>query len=262
MRNTQLADLNFRELVNYGGQPPVRNTYSAPLRCHGFCISCEEAGLLHVVGGHLELMSHGCDSADFVAILGAIPPRHGTGVRESVLFVLEDPGADYGNGAPVEFRGIRKQPPVNHYYWTPNVTSWPTRVVAFNGNFYGPYFAYLMRRHQLLNVYITNLVKCKWTKGPGDPSGTGDTSRIVRHCTARYLTREVEMCAPRVAFCFGRAAESGFRELARRIAPRCDVVYLIHPAFIHHRAQTVGRTQAELVQQNDRTVAQALARIA
>ena len=55
MRDRRLVDLNFRELVNYGGQPPVRNAYSPPLACHGFCISCEESGLLEQVGGHLEL---------------------------------------------------------------------------------------------------------------------------------------------------------------------------------------------------------------
>lgn len=47
---------------------------------------------------------------------------------------------------------------MNHYYWTPNLEAWPSSATDLRGSFYGPYFAYLMRRHQLRNVYITNLV--------------------------------------------------------------------------------------------------------
>ena len=73
MKRTQLADLNFREVINYGGQPPVQNRYDPPLQCHGYCVSCEETGLLDQTAVHLDLMSHGCDSEDFREVLGPIP---------------------------------------------------------------------------------------------------------------------------------------------------------------------------------------------
>lgn len=258
MKDSRLADLNFREIVDYGGQPPIQNEYASPLNCHGYCVSCEEAGLLAKAGGRLDLMSHGCDSADYETILGPVP-REGVPVHRPVLFLLQDPGADYGNGAPRDFRGFRKQPPVNHYYWTPNVQVWPTRVVDFGGNFYGPYFAYLMRRHQLLNVYVTNVVKCKWVKD--SPTGNGDASAILSHCVARYLVRELTLFGPDVALCFGRDTERNMRALVDRTGRRCIVQYLRHPAFIQFRHQTVRQSQEKLVQENDDRIAGALAKL-
>jgi len=164
MKNGFLAKINFEDILDYQGQPIVKNTYSKPLNCRGYCISCEESGLLKQTGGRLELMSHGCDSSDFETLLGPLPNEE-LKINQPILFLLENPGADYGNGMPIEFRGFRKQPPLKHYYWTPNIRIWPEQIDQFNGNFYGPYFAYLMKKHHLINVYITNLIKCKWIRG-------------------------------------------------------------------------------------------------
>jgi hypothetical protein len=67
MNNQALVDLNFRDIIDYGGQPPVRHRYDPPLACQGFCVACEENGLVSISGGRLDLMSHGCDSSDFEA---------------------------------------------------------------------------------------------------------------------------------------------------------------------------------------------------
>src|SRR4051812_47984659 len=102
MRNAKLVDINFREIVDYGGQPPVKNKYEPPLHCPGYCISCEESGLLKDSGGKLDLMSHGCDSWDFKSLLGELPgdaPGAGPRLHEPVMFLLENPGGDYSNGA-------------------------------------------------------------------------------------------------------------------------------------------------------------------
>jgi hypothetical protein len=258
VKDPDLADLNFREIVNYGGQPQVKNWYPSPLVWQGYCISCEESGLLEKTGGSLDRMSHGCDSADFEAVLGPMP-REGAGVAEPVLFLLENPGGEYHLGKPVDFRGYRKQPPVNHYYWTPKPQAWP-RVVDLKGSLYGPYFAYLMWRHQLLNVYITNLVKCKWIKSAG--GGSGDTALIVRHCAEQYLTREIQIFEPQIVFCFGHRAENGFRELASRAGLNCPSRYLCHPAYIKRWGRTRGRSQEEIVQGNDDRVKRAIAQLA
>jgi hypothetical protein len=259
VKDLSLADLNFREIVDYGGQPPAKSRYPSPLACRGYCISCEESGLLKNTGGRLDRMSHGCDSADFEAVLGPMP-REGAGVAAPVLFLLENPGGDYGLGEPVDFQGLRKQPPVNHYYWIPTVQTWPRRVADLDGNYYGSYLAHLMWRHQLLRVYITNLVKCKWVRTTG--GGSGDTALIVRHCAERYLMREVQIFAPRVVFCFGRAAERGFRELASRVGLNCPSTYLRHPSYIQNRWGASGRSQEELFQENDDAVKRAIAQLA
>ena len=115
-----MSDLNFRELLDYGGQPSAAARYDPPLPCNGYCVRCEDDGLVQKSGGRLDLMSHGCDSADFEAIIGPMPkngriPR----VEKHILFLLENPGKDYGNGEEVPFRGLKKEPPVKSYYFAP-----------------------------------------------------------------------------------------------------------------------------------------------
>ena len=158
VKNPELVELNFMELLHYGGQPRVMFRYDRTNRphCVGYCTGCEDRGLVR--RGELDLMSHGCDSADFESLLGPLPAEHL--IKAPVLFLLEDPGGDYGNGDVVPFGSHRKRPPNRHYFWTlPNPT-WPARVSEFGSNFYGPYFAYLMAKHGLANVYVTNAVKC------------------------------------------------------------------------------------------------------
>ncbi len=147
---------------------------------------------------------------------------------------------DDGNGESIPFNGFKKKPPVNHYYWTPSCQSWPDlpcQIAQFEGNFYGPYFAYLMRRHQLRNVYITNLVKCRFNNGGGE-------ELIVEHCVKHFLIKEVEIFGPQMAFCFGEDAEKTFLNLA---IPNCLPARLYHPSYIAKRWQLArGRLNLEL----------------
>ncbi len=92
-------------------------------------------------------MSHGADTADFEVVLGPRPDNGQPPVIAPIMFLLQDPGKDYGNGQEVLFGGFRKRPPVRHYYWTPAPGPWPKHPDEFGGDFYGPYFAYLMRTH-------------------------------------------------------------------------------------------------------------------
>ena len=265
MRDQCLVDLNFREIIDYGGQPSIEHRRAKPQPCHGYCLSCEESGLLSEIGGHLDLMSHGCDAEDFTTILGPMPfsdDGHDS-IDQPVLFLLEDPGGesgrDYGISARVPFRGFAKRPPVWQYFWSPNGEGWPTQIEEFDGNWYGAYFAYLMRRHQLRDVYITNLTKCKWIPDTNSLTKSGDKSRLITHCAERYLTREVRIFAPRIAFCFGEAAKNGLEERAVNLGlKRNSVVYLYHPSYIRNRWQTGKRTQEQLRQRNDAWVTQAL----
>ena len=92
----------------------------------------------------------------------ATPEKQGPRIHEPIMFLLEEvPVARVNTGEPaVPFCGYYKEPPTKHYYWIPHVECWPTELGEFNTDFSGPYYAYLMRRHHLSNVYITNAAKC------------------------------------------------------------------------------------------------------
>ena len=261
MKNAALRELNFQKLLHYGGQPPVQNRYQHPLPCRGYCVDCENSGTLKATGGSLDLMSHGCDSSDFAAILGPMK-RSGRALAKPVLFLLQNPGSDsrYRNGNVVPFRSFTKKPPVNHYYWTPSGDAWPTRIrdIIKDHDHYGRYFAYLMQHHQLINVYITNLVKCRWRQRPDAAAGRGDASKVTHHCAERHLKRELAIFKPRVAFCFGGAVAHAFKEYA---PDDCRVTTLFHPAYIKNRSQTDphGRSKEQLFAANDKRIEDALA---
>jgi Uracil DNA glycosylase superfamily len=260
MRDPQLSDLNFRELLEYGGQPSVAARYDPPLSCNGYCVRCEDEGLVQKSGGRLDLMSHGCDSADFEAIIGPMPTNDPIpGVKKHILFLLENPGMDFGNGKVVPFKGLEKQPPVNVYYFAPTTNIWPDGRERFGGNFYGPYFAYLMWKHQLTNVYITNLVKCRYRRVDGTPAST--PFDINKNCIDLYLRREIEIFAPKLIVCFGQRAERGFKS-AYPETTRLPHVYLMHPSYICDRWQASGKTQDELLKENDERLRGAIMHLA
>ncbi len=246
MMNVQLADLNFRSLIDYGGQPTPNAIYPQPMACRGYCTSCEDQ---HIVqAGYLDQMSHGCDTSDFEAWLGD-PLPIASQFNSPVLFLLEDLGGYYSNGARVEFRGLSKQPPVNHYYWLPEIRRWPATLEEFNGNFYGPYFAYLMRRHSLANTYITNLVKCGLALKHRNVKDTEPYEKVRTNCVKTFLDTELRIFNPEVVFCFGRRAEHGFRACVP-VSPNRKFCYLIHPAAIAS-ARRYGKTPEGLVAEND-----------
>jgi hypothetical protein len=260
MRNRRLVDLNFRRLVDYGGQPKVKNRYDPPLPCKGYCVKCEKKGLLAGSGHVLDLMSHGCDSNDFRDLLGPLPVRGPALIDAPVVFLLLDPGADCGNGQEVPFGRHRKKPPVLHYCWTPQGDTWPRLQTVLRGrNFYGPYFAYLMHKHRLANVYITNVVKCRIAPKVGEsrrPSWSKDEIRKL--CVRTYLTEELREHDPEVIFCFGREVHGVARDLKRQLGARWRSEYLSHPAFILHRSQTIGKKPQQVVIENDGRVRKAL----
>jgi hypothetical protein len=257
MQNPKLVDLNFRQLVDYGGQPRTMFRYDAANRpsCSGYCTSCEDRGLSQ--RGELDLMSHGCDSADFEFLLGPLPCDQP--VRTPVLFLLEDPGGEHGNGDAVTFKGFSKKPPNRHYFWTlPNHT-WPTSLREFGANFYGPYFAYIMAKHSLANVYITNTVKCgvagQLRAEKGKRGGRYDAVRS--NCQEQFLSREIEAFGPQVVFCFGGRAFDNYKRLSGLIYP--PAYQLMHPSYIANRWQTSGRTQEQLLDENDKIIRSAVA---
>lgn len=260
MKDKRLVQLNFSKIVDYGGQPPSKSEYDLRQRCKGYCVSCEKAGLLDQANGRLDLMSHGCDFSDFEAALGPMPKR-GSTIKLPVLFLLENPGGDYGNGDVVEFDGVRKQPPVYGYYWIPNIKSWPISHTDLKDDFYGPYFALLMWRHQLRNVYVTNVVKCRWV-GNDEKAGKRTPDLILQNCVDCFLAEEVRIFSPGIVFCFGGAAEKAFNRFREQKRWNCVMKGLYHPQWLASRCRVSGKPRAHFVQENDRRIKDAVAQVA
>ena len=242
MRDERLADLNFRQLLHYdGGGPPVQHSFDTPLACSGYCVHCEERGnVFHNAGDSFDQMSHGCDTSVYEKLLGGpIPNREGR-LEVPIIFLLENPGGDRGIGEPVKFRGCKKRPPVNHYYWTPSVSTWPSTWPLDNEkNIYGDYFAYLMNKHRLSNVYITNLIKCNVSKEKSDYNYNESRS----NCVERWFRREMKIFSPKFVFSFGIKATNGFKEHNWNIPS----LRLYHPA-------QRSCTRREMVSRNDSNI--------
>lgn len=247
MRNVDLAKLNFCELLNYGVQPVVKNSYLTPLYCSGYCIDCEKKGFFHNPGDGFDQMSHGCDTYDFEMLLGALPNTQRI-IDIPILFLLENPGGDYANGNPVLYQGYKKQPPVNHYYWTPEgITSWPSNANSLK-NLYGNYFAYLMNKHSLNNIYITNVIKCNIITAKKTQY---DKQKSIEHCVNKWLKREIELFLPKIVFCFGRTSEEKFKYYSKKYNwNNIKTLYLYHPSAIY-LAQRYHKTKQQMIDEND-----------
>jgi hypothetical protein len=237
MQNNELISINFVELLDYGGMPVVRNMYEPPLECKGFCVACEDERFVPDSSVVLEQMSHGADTSDYESLLGELPTPHN---HESVVFLLESPGGYYENGEPRNYKGIIKEPPVRHYYWTPpeEYRSWPDDPYSL-GNPYGPYFAYLVNNFHLKNAYFTNVVKCslavrserKFIPYCVVRRPTYRDTRIRNKCFELYLYRELKILEPRHIFCFGSKVEKmlTYVDIHNRF-PKAAIHRLYHPA--------------------------------
>jgi uracil-DNA glycosylase family 4 len=246
--------LNFNDLIQYvGGQPPVKNKYESPLPCTGYCVHCDEK-----FGIQLSLISHGCDSSDFEHLLGPLPAASEF-VDKPILFLLERPVRNpWEEVKPIEFRGFRKNVPVQHYYWSTRCKEWPktTSGEVEEMGPYGDYFAYLMQKHGLRNVYITNFVKCS-EKDKNDP-------KVEAECFDRYLRKELDFFRPAMVFCFGWPAH---RLLEAHTQDTFRHRYLSHPSAIYfarrHKKpdQTVEEKRHQMFEDNDRRIKEAISKI-
>ena len=246
MRDRRLADLNFRELLHYGCEPPIQNTYDPPLACSGYCVHCEEQGnVFYNAGDSFDLMSHGCDTSVYEELLGPIPNR-GRKIEVPIMFLLENPGGREQNHDFVEFRDYKKRPPVNHYYWTPSIETWLVDANEGN-NRYGDYFAYLMNKHDINNIYITNLIKCNTYRKP-KPDYNYNEARS--NCVERWFSREMEIFDPKIVFFFGHDAKDGFHKYAPEFNWSVESAYLYHPGAIE-LSQRYHKTPDEMITEND-----------
>ena len=197
---------------------------SLPYNCVGFCCECERRGLSKQTGGKEILMSHGCDGEDIARAIGEGLPRGMTDKR--VMFLFENPGGDYGLGIPQTIQHadigiVTKTPPVKHYYWTTNAKRWPQNISEVY-NPYGDFLAYLIYTFGLVNVYVTNCIKCKYTGA--------EYGKTAANCMNFILKSEIDAFKPEVIFCFGRRAynlltSQSFVDVSGVLCKR-----LLHPA--------------------------------
>jgi hypothetical protein len=259
VKNHELAKLNFSKLLHYSGVPERGERSAFPIPCTGFCVSCEKKGYLDKGDLRLDQMSHGADTEDFEKSICALPSG---GLEFPVAFLLESPGGYYCNGRPITYEGVTKQPPVNHYYWTPRdgLTTWPTEPSEVDPSAYGPYFAYIIARHKLHYAYFTNIVKCSLAKPEIDKfvpyyvarDPDNRDSRIRNNCHDTFLGNELKLVNPEVVFYFSlRAKKMGYFLELRTLFPKAIFETLYHPA---------ARIRSHIISLNDERISSALSR--
>ena len=226
----RLFNLNFKNLLKYQDNFPIQNRYDdeSKLVCYGFCTECEDKGK---VSEDEVLMSHGCHSSVYQEL---IQEKNTFTNNEPIMFLLENPGGDYGNGDSVTYNSITKKPPVKHFYFTPNCESWPgdddINIIAKNP--YGNYFAYLMQKYSLGNVYITNCIKCKYTENYEES----------KNCCKKWLEEEIEIFKPTKIVCFGCKAEKLYNYYFKRSG--IEIKRLLHPA--------ARKSRSGIIEENDK----------
>lgn len=235
MNDAALAHLNFKTLLHYDATPDAGSIPTGGIKCNGFCVSCEKQDLLAGSGLRLDQMSHGADTSDFERSITKLPTG---GIDHPIAFILESPGGYYGNGRKILHEGTSKQPPVNHYYWTPKLTEWPTTPAMVNGR-YGPYFAYIIASHKLKNAYFTNMVKCSLAKQTTDQfvrfkavkNPKYVDARVRENCYENFLSKEMDILQPKLVFYFGSVSQGmGHYSGLKSFLASSKFVTLRHPA--------------------------------
>lgn len=223
----KLEEVSFSKVVHYKNDPVMEHWHHEPATCSGFCISCEQNNVL-ANGISLNKLSHGCHSDVFYKILGDFESTK-VPLNKKIMFLLESPGADYFGDSMI-FQGVEKRPPVNHYYFTPKIKSWPTKLPQ-KRDAYGEQFAYIIRHFNLKNAYFTNVVKCgKFNEKSGSwEAFRADRKRdnkIAQNCYEEILSKEIELFNPDVIFSFGSNARWLYEKVNKLNIPHYN---LNHP---------------------------------
>lgn len=250
MKNSKLAELNFKTLINY----PDINGYSnqKPYKCNGFCIDCEQKGLL-ATNEKLERMSHGADSDDFKRIITENYKND-----TPIMFIMRDPPPSTKPFfTSIEYKGITKEIPTKHYYWIQDYINEPiTHDIIMNGSVYDLYFWYLQKHFSLNNIYITNLIKCYsnlyHSKTPN--------YKIQNNCIERYLLKEIELFNPRIIFCLDSKVHYVMtHNPMRTILKESNVLIekLKHPALV----ESYNKNKENYLNENNQIIEKTLAKL-
>jgi hypothetical protein len=259
-----LSKLNFEKVVIYPKISGYKVENEHNFKCTGFCISCEERGILQR-GEFLTQMSHGADSNDYKEII-----KKDYENNLPIMIVFENPGNEFSPEHQHPSTRIIKNVPTDHYYWiSDKITEAPKtpaeliKMAKEKGeykNLYDPYMVYLQEKHNLNNIYITNLTKCKlrknkklWRIVPYD--------HVRENCINEIFRSELEIFKPKIVFCMGEKSKKWFpyeifienfkkwyplqiNEIEER------VVQLLHPA--------TRWANISIVRENDKRIARAI----
>jgi hypothetical protein len=232
-------------------------------KCTGFCISCEEKGILKR-GEYLTQMSHGADSRDYRKII-----KKEYDNIYPIMFLFENPGNEFS--PKFSFKGITKYVPTNKYYWiSDNITEPPKcpneliKIAKEKGeykNLYEPYMVYLQEKHNLNNIYVTNLTKCKLRKNKKERKVT-PYGHIRKNCINDIFKKELEIFKPKIVFCMGERVKKWFPidifceclwnplqvdQVEKRI------VQLLHPA--------ARQSNIDIVKENDKRISHTIKKL-
>lgn len=244
--NEELRDLNFQKLLKYPKGIAASDIRKGAFKCSAYCTKCEDDDLLKNREGTLFQMSHAAHTTDYEDMIGSkLMPKF----DYPIMFLLESPGGDYGNGDS-NIVGA-KRPPVNHFYWvSEDMDKWPIHAVKG----YGEYFAYLMYEFGLSNVYITNMVKCSY-KEEGNPSFVPLKANdgILINCIDEFLKKEIELFKPKIIFSYGDRVTNAFEKNGLRSCGDFWLKKLWHPAsfknherFVNHNNKIIEETLREV----------------
>jgi hypothetical protein len=233
--DTNIKEYTFEKYVNNGRQHP---------RITKVCTRCEQMNVPTCPADpafKLSAMGHGAASDDILIATGQQHIDTSTWKKQGVMFILENPGpvAPFYK-PPVASNGFTKCP-THVWYWVhqsnPQKCEYPTH---FQGKEYDEFFCSVMFTFKLMNLYITDIIKCGMNdmKGNFKPifSAKGQTFykiKCIKNCLKHYFFKEVKLVDPRVIFCLGHGAEKIILQLQDRIE-NClqhgiTVKYLWHP---------------------------------
>jgi hypothetical protein len=259
MMDKQLSKINFSEILMYPEISGYQKEHD--FKCTGFCISCEGKDLLKR-GEFLTQMSHGADSSDYRKIIGRNYENN-----LSIMFVFENPGSEFS--PEHSFRGITKNVPKEYYWISDNITYPPRspseliKMAKEKGeykNLYASYIVYLQEKHNLNNIYVTNLTKCKLRKNKKEWK-TAPYDHIRENCIKEIFKKELEAFKPKIVFCMCEKVMRWFPydifyECFKKWYPYQNkeveerVVKLLHPA--------AHMSTLDIVRENDKRIPKAI----
>jgi hypothetical protein len=248
MNNSNLKKLNFNKLLFYPKKFKVQNEYSKPIDCKGFCIDCEKKKIFNLSKTKLTSLSHGCSTEDYISILGEMQSKKEH--NGNVMFILEQPGGEYGLGKNFDFEGFTKYPPVYHYYWTPSTKKWIKSIgkLIKEDNFYGNYFAYIINKFGFSNCYITNAIKCKIVSTKENPKVY---NAVAENCRNNFLQLEFDFFKPTLVCCFG--GKSYFLTKNLKGIEKVQICDIYHPHAIATSMRS-KKTKKEMLRENNKEI--------
>ena len=127
--------------------------------------------------------------------------------------------------------------PAKSWYWLPDesdhkLDTYNPKEYTKNSTQgkYGEYFASIIYRFGLRNVYVTNMLKCGVSRGGKAILKSNQCKSIRDNCISQYLYQEIKSFQPEAMFAFGHNTYNEVRKKFTDYSPSKKLFYLPHPA--------------------------------